>query len=106
MTVNRTNPSGMMTSTNARTISTVMMRSLVRRQPAGSRRSAFSTSGVTAISGTPRPPGRAHHDGPGDHVDDDRKDEQQHADSHQRGALEPEGLAELVRDHGGHVVAG
>ena len=39
ITVNRTNPSGMITSTNASTITTVAMRFLVRRQPAGSRRS-------------------------------------------------------------------
>ena len=38
-TVTRTNPSGMITSTNATHISTVTMRLLVRRQPAGSRRS-------------------------------------------------------------------
>ena len=41
ITVNRTNPSGMITSTNASTIRTVAMRFLVRRQPAGSRRSTL-----------------------------------------------------------------
>ncbi len=38
-TVNRTNPSGMIASTNESTISTVAMRFLVRRQDRGSRRS-------------------------------------------------------------------
>ena len=40
ITVNRTNPSGMITSTNASHIRTVAMRFLVRRQRRGSRRSA------------------------------------------------------------------
>ena len=40
ITVNRTNPSGMSTTTNAITISAVAMRFLVRRQPFGSRRSS------------------------------------------------------------------
>ena len=38
ITVNRTNPSGMITSTNEMTISTVAMRFLLRRQDGGSRR--------------------------------------------------------------------
>ena len=41
ITVNRTNPSGMITSTNASTISQVAMRLLVRRQDGGSRRSGL-----------------------------------------------------------------
>ena len=41
ITVNRTNPSGMITSTNASTISAVTMRLLVRRQPVASRRSGL-----------------------------------------------------------------
>ena len=40
ITVTRTNPSGMTTTTNASTISAVTMRLLVRRQPFGSRRSS------------------------------------------------------------------
>ena len=38
ITVYRTNPSGMITSTNETTISTVAMRFLLRRQDGGSRR--------------------------------------------------------------------
>ena len=49
ITVNRTNPSGMITSTNASTISAVTMRLLVRRQPFGSRRSGCCGSATTAI---------------------------------------------------------
>ena len=49
ITVNRTNPSGMMTSTNATTIRTVAMRFLVRRQDGGSRRSARCGPALTAI---------------------------------------------------------
>ena len=49
ITVNRTNPSGMITSTNASTIRTVAMRLLVRRQPVGSRRSGSCGSATTAI---------------------------------------------------------
>ena len=55
ITVNSTNPSGMSTTTNAITISTVAMRLLVRRQPAGSRRSGCCGSATTAI----RPPASA-----------------------------------------------
>ena len=49
ITVYRTNTSGMMATTNETTIRTVAMRFLVRRQPAGSRRSAWRGSVVTAI---------------------------------------------------------
>src|SRR3984885_15076372 len=49
ITVTRTNPSGMITRMNERTISQVAMRFLVRRQPAGSRRSTFPGSAVTAL---------------------------------------------------------
>src|ERR1700745_3930508 len=49
ITVYRTNTSGMMVTTNAVTIRTVAMRFFVRRQPAGSRRSAWRGSVVTAI---------------------------------------------------------
>ncbi len=49
MTVTRTKPSGTITSTNEITISQVAMRFLVRRQPAGSRRSTFCGSAVTAV---------------------------------------------------------
>ena len=55
ITVNRTNPSGMMVSTNAVTIRMVMMRFLVRRQDAGSRRSTFCCPVIAAI----RPPSAA-----------------------------------------------
>ena len=44
ITVYRTNPSGMITTTNEITIAAVAMRFLVRRQPAGSRRSALRGS--------------------------------------------------------------
>ena len=47
ITVTRTKPSGMITSTNERTISQVARRFLVRRQPAGSRRSTCCGSAVT-----------------------------------------------------------
>ena len=67
ITVTRTNPSGMITSTNESTISQVIMRFLVRRQPAGSRRSTCCGSAVTpairhhASAGrcAPRSPGPA-----------------------------------------------
>ena len=49
ITVNRTNPSGMITSTNENTISTVAMRLLARRQDGGSRRSTCCPAPVTAI---------------------------------------------------------
>ncbi len=65
ITVTRTNPSGMSTTTNAITISAVMMRLLVRRQPFGSRRSSCCCSATTAIRhpasagrSAPRPRGR------------------------------------------------
>jgi hypothetical protein len=48
-TVYRTNPSGMITRTNEITISTVAMRFLVRRQPAGSRRSTCCSALTAAI---------------------------------------------------------
>ena len=63
--VTRTNPSGMITTTNASTISAVTMRLLVRRQPFGSRRSSCCCSAMTAIRhpscagrSAPRPSGR------------------------------------------------
>ena len=49
ITVYRTNPSGMITTTNEIHIRTVARRFLVRRQPAGSRRSAFRGSAATVI---------------------------------------------------------
>src|SRR5215469_8675915 len=48
ITVNRTNASGMSTTTNDVTIRVVTMRFLVRRQPFGSRRSGCP-SAVTAV---------------------------------------------------------
>ena len=48
ITVYRTNPSGMITSTNEMTMSTVAMRFLLRRQDGGSRRSVCPV--VTAIT--------------------------------------------------------
>ena len=63
ITVYRTNPSGMITSTNAVIMSMVAMRFLVRRHDGGSRRSAFPV--VTAITppsadgrNAPRPRGQ------------------------------------------------
>ena len=50
ITVYRTNPSGMITSTNATHIAMVAMRFLVRRQPAGSRRSAACCPVTAAIT--------------------------------------------------------
>src|SRR5271165_1506513 len=76
--VTRTNPSGMITSTNAVTISQVMMLLLVRRQPFGSRRSTCCGSVAMAIR-HPSCAGRSGHDPVGDDVDDDREDEQEHA---------------------------
>ena len=65
ITVYRTNPSGMIASTNATTIATVAMRLLVRRQDGGSRRSAVRGPAVAAITppsaagwNAPRPRGR------------------------------------------------
>ena len=49
ITVYRTNPSGMITSTNETTMSTVAMRFLLRRQDGGSRRSGVCPV-VTAIT--------------------------------------------------------
>ena len=49
ITVNRTTPSGMITTTNEVTIAAVAMRFLVRRQPAGSCRSALRGSVATVI---------------------------------------------------------
>ena len=66
ITVNSTNPSGMITSANATQISTSAMRFLVRRQPAGSRRSGSCCSATAAIRHpasagrtVPRSPGRS-----------------------------------------------
>ena len=56
ITVNRTNPSGMITSTNETTIRTVMIRFLVLRQPFGSRRSG-ACPGMAAV--VIRPPSSA-----------------------------------------------
>ncbi len=56
MTVNRTNPSGMIVSTNATTMRTVMIRFLVRRQPFGSRRSGAWRGAAMAVI---RPPSSA-----------------------------------------------
>ena len=50
ITVYRTNPRGMITTANATHIATVAIRSLVRRQPAGSRRSAVCCSVTAAIT--------------------------------------------------------
>ena len=55
ITVNRTNPSGMIVNANAVTIRMVMMRFLVRRQDRGSRRSTFCCPVIAAI----RPPSAA-----------------------------------------------
>ena len=88
MTVNRTNPSGMITSTNASTISAVAMRSVARRRPAG-----LSQVGLLMLGGdshqaplcrrADRSTTRA-----GNDVNDDREGEQEHAEPHQRGAVQ------------------
>ena len=53
ITVNRTNPSGMSTTTNATYISTVAMRSLVCRQPDGRPRWTGWDPAATAIRHLP-----------------------------------------------------
>src|SRR5580704_19384520 len=117
ITVNRTNPSGMITTTNEIYIRMVAMRSLLRRQPAGSRKSTFCVSLATAIrppswarwlrpSGPPLTPRGALHDPAGEDVDDDGEDEQEHGYPQQPGAEHAGGLAELVGDDRGHAVTG
>ena len=58
ITVNRTNPSGMITRMNETTIRVVMMRFLVRRQPFASRRSGCCGSAVTTAIRHPASAGR------------------------------------------------
>ena len=65
ITVNRTNPSGMITSTNAATIAAVAMRLLVRRHDGGSRRFTICRPVLAVITppsfagrNAPRPRGR------------------------------------------------
>ena len=66
ITVYSTNASGMIATTNEITISAVAMRLLVRRQPAGSRRSGCRCGSATAVirhlasagRSAPRPRGR------------------------------------------------
>src|SRR6266851_554444 len=78
ITVYRTKPSGISTATNAATIATVAIWFLVRRQPAGSRRSTAGCSVAAAIM-PPLAPGGAFDDPAGDQVDDDGDHEQEHA---------------------------
>ncbi len=59
ITVTRTNPSGTSTTTNESTIKPVTMRLLVRRQPAGSRRSGLPCGSATTAIRHPASAGRS-----------------------------------------------